>query len=39
MKQITVKGIVVDGIGEPVIGASVVLKGNCIFCWYANKRN
>ena len=27
-QQITVKGIVVDGIGEPVIGASVVLKGN-----------
>ncbi len=27
-QQFTAKGIVVDGNGEPVIGASVVLKGN-----------
>ena len=27
-QQLTVNGIVVDSNGEPVIGASVVLKGN-----------
>ena len=33
-QQISVKGIVKDQTGEPVIGANVLVKGNHYRCYY-----